>query len=537
MILSFTNFMGVAPAIAPSLLADNAAQTATNTDLFGGSLRAFIEPTTVATPAKPGTKLAIHRFGKDALSDAQYWFTWTTAASVVRGLIAADTNERTYYTGDGAPKVTDSTLALTGTSYPQDYYTLGVPAPTAAPIVTPDSTAEPVENRAYVYTFVTAWGEESAPSPAQTTTINSSAGASLSGLQTAPAGDYNITAKRVYRTVTTDTGTDYYYITEVPIATTTATDTGNTDDLGEPLPTLGWDIPPTDLDGLVMLYDGMLGGFHGKEVCISEPYAPYAWPAAYRITVDYDVVGLAPLQQSFLVLTKGTPYMVFGTDPGNMVVQKLELDQACVSRRSIVRVGNGVVYASPDGLVYIDNATAKLATQGIFRRAEWQALVPSSIHGVEHDGKYYGFYNTGSVSGGFIFNPGSGSFNYLDFYADAAFAEPQNNALYFAIGADIKKWNTTGSKLTYTWKSKLVQLPAAINLACGKVICGSYSPNPTLKVYADGVLKHTQTVTNNETFWLPSGFRARTWEVQIEGVVDLYAIHLASGPDELKGVV
>jgi hypothetical protein len=249
--------------------------------------------------------------------------------------------------------------------------------------------------------------------------------------------------------------------------------------------------------------------------------------------VDFDVVGIGVMPQAFLILTKGAPYLVMGTDPTNFLVQKLDIDQACTSRRSIARFAGGVMYASPDGLVFVDSSGANIVSDGYFRRNEWQALVPTSMHAVVHDGRYYCFYNS---TAGFIYTPGGG-FTTLNFYATACHSDPQTDALYFAISTTIRKWNTSGSKLAYTWKSKVVTLPALVNVACGKVICGSYSPNPTLKVYADTVLKHTQTVTSETPFWLPSGFRAQKWEVQVEGTVDVFAIHLADSPQELKDVV
>jgi hypothetical protein len=37
----------------------------------------------------------------------------------------------------------------------------------------------------------------------------------------------------------------------------------------------------------------------------------------------------------------------------------------------------------------------------------------------------------------------------------------------------------------------------------------------TLKLYADGVLKHTQIVADNNIFMLPSGYKAQDFEVEL----------------------
>jgi hypothetical protein len=64
------------------------------------------------------------------------------------------------------------------------------------------------------------------------------------------------------------------------------------------------------------------------------------------------------------------------------------------------------------------------------------------------------------------------------------------------------------------------------------VVARSYPA--TFKLYADGVLKHTQTVANADPFWLPSGYRARFLEVEITGTAEVLAVHVASSPQELK---
>lgn len=63
-----------------------------------------------------------------------YWFHWTTDVNVVTSPVAGDAYARLYYTGDGAPRMTYSPIAVTGgTSYPENSYLLGIPDPDNAP--------------------------------------------------------------------------------------------------------------------------------------------------------------------------------------------------------------------------------------------------------------------------------------------------------------------------------------------------------------------------------------------------------------------
>ncbi len=76
-----------------------------------------------------------------------------------------------------------------------------------------------------------------------------------------------------------------------------------------------------------------------------------------------------------------------------------------------------------------------------------------------------------------------------------------------------------GSPLNFKWRTKKFYTPVPINPAVAKVDCDSYSPNPVFKLYSDGVLKHTQTVTNSDSFRLPSGYKGQEFEAEITGSV------------------
>ena len=67
----------------------------------------------------------------------------------------------------------------------------------------------------------------------------------------------------------------------------------------------------------------------------------------------------------------------------------------------------------------------------------------------------------------------------------------------------------------------------------GKVDCDSYSPNPTLKLYADGTLKHTQTVTNDGLFRFPSGYKAKDIEVEVSGSVAINELCIYESAEEV----
>lgn len=150
-LITITGFDGENRALQPSLLAESVGTISRNQKPGRGDFRPWKVPLTVATvPAGRGT---IYRMGRDVASDSQYWLSWTGTVHAVRGFDATDTLERTYYSGDGAPKVTTNT-ALDGTD-PQDNPTvtrpLGVPAPAAAPTITSQAVPTVADAGKYVY--------------------------------------------------------------------------------------------------------------------------------------------------------------------------------------------------------------------------------------------------------------------------------------------------------------------------------------------------------------------------------------------------
>ena len=547
------NMGGIAPKITPELLPDNMAQVANNAILHRGGVAPLKTPVTVATPTKSGTKKSIHRFGISQ-PESQYWFSWTAPVNVARGPIAGDTTERTYFSGDGTPKKTDFSLALSGgTSYPVAAYYLGVPAPTIAPVLTRIEGAGPTvqEERAYVFTNVTAWGEESAPSPASIASADSWHVIQLTITDTIPAGQHNITKRYIYRSVSSSSGTNYYYVGEVAAGVTTFTDNVDVALIGEPLATLDWDVPPDDLAGLVALPSGALCGFSGKEVCFSVVGAPYAWPMKYRLTSDYEIVAVCPIAQGVAVITTGYPYFINTGDPEAAQMIRMDDEQACVSARSVVALQGAVIYASPDGLVSLSPAGAKLLTDSIFDRDSWQALGPSSLFACKHDGRYYGFL----TAGGFVLDA-TGNFVPHDITATACYVDPVLDKMYLSIGTNIQKWDS-GTLKTTQWKSKRFNLGIPTGFSCAQIKANSFA-NLTFKfvatmdsdtdaatvaaasggslVASGSTLTYSVAVTGPAPFRLPSGFVTRLWEFEISGTDHWTIASVAGSMTELKNV-
>jgi len=404
----------------------------------------------------------------------------------------------------------------------------GAPATPTAEIVSEADTE--VVSVAYVQTWVTGWGEESAPSlVSNTLDLYPWQEASVATATAAPSGYDNITQKRLYRADVTGT---FRLATTLDLAVGDWVDALADEDLGDPIETTLWDAPPDDLQGLAGLPNGVLAGFAGNQVLFSETDVPYAWPVAYRYTVAAPVVALAVVDGGVLVLTEGRPYLCRGFDPAAAVPELIRERAACVSARSVVDMGGWAMWASPDGLMSTRSGAPALETAGLLTREQWQAFAPSTLVGGFWQGRYVGFYDDGEAPAAFVFDLEGGFLALAGVAAEACWNDAAMDRLFVVSGGDLGAWNEGVAK-AFTWKSGRALVDAAMTPLCARVDAEAY---PVLfKLYADGALKLTQSVADNRAFRLPGGYRAFGFEVEIGGTVQVRQAVVASTMAELAG--
>ena len=540
-------FGGKAPKVFARLLPEDMAQVATNVRLDSGRLEPWKgNATATITPVNSysitGSTKTLFKFN-DSI-----WIASNDDLNIVRSSLSEDSHERIYVSGvgghSGYPRMTTSAIVGNGT-----YYRLGIPKAPNITTVAADTAStlqdeEIPQSRAYVYTYVSAYGEEGQPCEALTNQVidvysDQDVVLTLPGVVT---GDHNLSKKRIYRT---DTSGTFRFVADVTVATTTYTDSKTESQLGEAITTVNFDPPPDNVTadhpdgpllGLVTMPNGVFAGFAGRTVCFSEAFLPHAFPDEFKLGVKSDIVALAPLQSGLLILTTEKPYIASGLDPATMALTEIDSTLSCVSKRSVVDMGSSVMYASPDGLVMATDNGLKLVTEELLTRDQWQELVPSSIIGFMWEGHYIGFYDTGSTQKGFIFDPrgNKNSLTDLDFYATAGFNELEEDVLYLVVGGYVKKF-ATGSPLTYTWKSRKFYNSRPINPGVAKVQADSYGSGITFKLYADGTLQHTETVTSDALFRLPSGYKAKEFEIEISGSDAVNEVCVYESAGEING--
>lgn len=590
--VKITAFGGMIPAQDDHLLPENNSASNQNTFLDAGSLQGMRQPAVLHTMANPSYKYAfrIPLAGADRTHiPASYWWELPDPdTNVIRSLVANDSFERYYaFSPSAVPQYNTKARILAGSSL----YTLGIPTPETAPGVSVAGGSGVTEARSYVYTWVSAYGEEGPPSPP--TVVTGFANGTWNIVLTAPlAGDTanrNLTKVRIYRTITANTGTAVYYrVVEQDIGTTTYADTvtnvtlaGNTI-----LQSFDWGGPPSDLKGAVSMPNGMLVGWRANEIWFCEPYRPHAWPTAYTISIDANVVGLGVIGQTLIALTDGFPYAATGIHPSNMAMSKIEAHEPCASRASIVSTPQGVFYASPNGVILAAYGVVQNATQQLVTKDKWNDLTtPEGLRAGRFNANYYAWGTI--VSGGFDTSAfDSGAFERFNF--GSAFDGVMVNLVDPRIAwTNLFNSNATDNVMTdiwtgeifvvrggavywvkgtsdayagqYLWRSKIFQLASAQNLGAMKVWFEErvddpmFSLNPVrntaspqtlaadqyglMRIFADGNLVMTREIRKSGELWkLPSGFKASNWQFEIEARAKVFSFEVASSAKELGGV-
>ena len=530
-----------------------------------------------------GSSASIVSASNDTITlTADQWTALAPADAVIYGngggtTVPGLTNNNTYYIIKGASPLVQLATSFTNAVAGADVTITDVGAGSSHVLTPLDDGTQTKYSTSYVYTFVSAYGEEGPPSLAsavfdkvdgQTIAVTLPA-TSISGTGRTY---HNITHKRLYRSNTGSNTTAFQFVAEMTLGTTTYNDAINNDGLAEVIPSTYWIGPPNEdsnattgypegpMLGLTAMPNGIFAGFRGKRLYFSEAYMPHAWPVSYRITIEEEIVAIGMAGNGLIVATKGTPYLVSGSDPRAMQVLRIEAAQACLNKASLVDMGNMVMYAGADGLIAAAGTDVQVITEGIITPQQWRAdYYPTVLKGFRWEGKYVGLYTSGSNYGGFIFDPRGGK-NTLALLTqtsstDAAggFTDPDDNELYLIIDNTIKKFQGGTTNQTFTWKTKEFVPPKPTSMGFLKVDAEAWPV--TVKVYGDGTLMYSATIAASGSLYTVTGSTpsfsavtisepvvrlpatvASTFEIQLESAKIVNEVCIAESIDELRGV-
>lgn len=524
--LTFQQFSGIAPRIAPRLLPATLAQEALDVKLWSGELRPHYADTIIKYI--PSNTQSIYRY---KWKNKKYnWLGWAKSVNVAKGPVYNDENNRIYVmVNDGTGfLVTDSSL-LEDRDYinglESKAYAVAIPEPGQSDIWISGGTGSgDIESRSYVYCYVRQWadgtidvGKSSGPlknsSDKSRYTVDVRPGqvvdmSIIDPLLYANGANVGINKVYIYRSEVTSAGQALYSyvdqfdinpnrVTNNPAAVWIAdgtyykySDSKPNTSLGEACPSIYWDPPVGGLKGLVSLQNGLFAAYKDSTVYVSDWNAPHAWPYEHTVTIDYPIVGLGSFGNTIVVCTEAAPVLITVTDPTKPTTRAIQENCPCVSAGSIVSTRNGVIFASTNGLVLINSASPTFITEKIITQDEWLPLHPESLQAAFLNNTYYGFFtNPTEKAAGFLFDLDSYTYStvynsivssgmvYTSQLTKIVYNDVEQSQLYVCYPLENKTQYSlnsfgTDSRInkSFRWRSKVNVSPQGLfTLSCAQV--------------------------------------------------------------------
>lgn len=531
--LTFQQFSGIAPRIAPRLLPATLAQEALDVKLWSGELRPHYADEILQYI--PSNIQSIYRY---KWKNKKYnWLMWPYETRVAKGPVYDDENNRIYFMNQGGFFVTDSSL-LEDRDYTNGldesgtpYYTAGIPRAgyNIMSVSGSGSGSGDIEARSYIVCYVRQWpdgtidvGKSSEPyatswdaaarrtidvRPGQTVKI------AVSNISDTDIAKTGVNKVYIYRSEVTSSGQALYsYVDQFDINPSHVTNNPNATwntggwyeyldkkantQLGEACPSIYWDPPVDGLKGLVSLQNGLFAAYKDSTVYVSDWNAPHAWPYEHTVTIDYPIVGLGSFGNTIVVCTEAAPVLIVVQDPTNPTTKAIQENCPCVSADSIVNTRNGVIFASQNGLVLINSTSPTFITEKLLTQDEWLPLHPESLKGAFLNNTYYGFFtNPTDTAAGFIFDLDSYTYStvynsivssgmvYTTQHAKVVYNDIEQSQLYVCYPLE----NGTQYSLcsfasdsrinkSFRWRSKVNVSPQGLfNLSAARVMMTSQS--------------------------------------------------------------
>lgn len=558
-------FSGILPKTGKRLLPDASATAANNVELHSGELRPLQLPVIVNRPNKPMPAISIF-LARNGLDD-EAWFSWPYDVDVVRVPLSADVESRFVWSGDG-PTLKTATYSMAveggGANYPATYYDLGIPPPPTAPTINVTGGVGIDTTRFYVTTFMSQWGEESAPSPASALTQGKIDGTwSLTGLDPLPvnsgicaithlsgvstvvaetnhwlrkgeevivgtatltvasvvnattftvAGDYSaettwerkahLNTANMKRRLYRSTGlTGTIQLVHDDVGTSYDDTLSDADILGDELISGDWTQPPVGLKGVLNHPSGSMVSFVGNKLYFSPPYQPHAVVPAWTLSTDTEIVGIGVYGTEIGVGTTGPLYVASGLEPEVMALDRKQGLYPCLSKRGLISVGDGIVYPTSVGLLYAGIRGVELVTDPFFGKDEWENLYPESMIAAAAYGRIYLAYKEPTQDTRLIIIDGD-MITTSDLELRELYADEGKAELYITDRAGIKRWDArNGLPLTYNWRSKEIVVPRPLNFGVAKI---DYDPiiDPAVLATLEAA---AAAVVNNNTLLRAAG--------------------------------
>lgn len=275
--------------------------------------------------------------------------------------------------------------------------------------------------------------------------------------------------------------------------------------LTEILLTDDYDAPDENMIGIIEAQNNMLVGFFDNQLCFAQPGQPHAWPITFRRTFENTIVAIASVGGYIIVLTDKYAYRVSGSNPSTLSVARIDKAYPCLSKRSVINMGYGVLYSTHGGLaLWSPSSGLTLVTAVLHHYDTWEEAVdPATVVATFYQDRYFATHSEGA----FTFEKDDkvgGYFITLNQSFTAAWTDEDTGFLYYTpdeTGRILMIDDATQPFMNGEWKSKVITTTDYMNLGAARVIA-DYAP-----IDADAeatAVYNAQVLADNVALWAVS---------------------------------
>jgi transposase-like protein len=425
---------------------------------------------------------------------------------------------------------------------------LGVPCPDVAITASPADPAPPIgystTMRSYRYSWVNKFDQEGGGSPPSVSFDVVDGAAVMLQIPPCPADpSYCVTNVKIYRTGTpfesggetsNPQNTEWYLVDVVGCGVSVYVDTKREIDLS----VSGGDLaiftreesipPPADLHSVVSMENGCLCGISGEFVVQSETYLPHSWPLKFykKLWQGDEPKRCVSVKNTLYVATAGHPYTIETTPDcntdGRQGVWRHREPMPIVGGRSMAAGSGLAYYASEDGLVALAGAAARVVSEQLWSKEQWQKLHPNLMIGAIFDGFYFGFSD---VYGFRLkttepehFDKPETALTRLSDRPKAMWVSP-DGFLYMAIGTAIERWNAGDRWRPYLWICTEMIWARRTSLSAAYAVIRQPGALEITHVTDRG--DYARTVVNDDLFRLPDWMSVATTKIKLRGTAEV----------------
>lgn len=549
-------FGGEAPLYPKEALLPPYASFARGCKFDSGELRGFGAPVRRAQHFVPALTESMSLYKP---ADFEYLLTFPHRTDVVHNAHAGDQFKRVYWFSENhPPRYADVNTVLAGLGpYPSSYFTLGIPAPTAQPVVeiigAVDDEGVLIDHvalghdpiyRSYSYTYSSDFGEESGPwlpsdgSAAPQHKMYVGDKVRISNMQIV-AGNYPMTQGKI-NVYQTDLAAGFLKVAVLPASTQTV-EFVNTDVSGPILRTALTMPPVAGMKGACLTSYGYMVGFEGNTLYCSDTYLYHSWPSTYAKPCRHKILRVFPSPQGAYVITDGGSYILMGTDPSNTQLVIVESDEVCTSAYACCDLGGAVAFVSANGLCMLSETGVTLLTSEIFDHLSWGSLSLQQARLTRHMDRIL----ISTPQARYVYSTGDPSVQWvrLDVPIRVAITDSEGGeALYTAEGdTNLYAFDADANvSLPYSWHSSNIVLDSPRPYSCFRLFAREYT-DLSMKLEVDGVVVMDwfqiplDVARNGYVYGRIKPYRnSRTFVIKFRGTSKLMSVVLSSSFEAMR---